>query len=164
MFPSRIVGGYYGRQLHTSVSFIYLKGRSGNGATLGTLTDQIDRLKAAASITLTSLLDSHTPSGSLDRSTNTNSAATLSLSLLAISLTKPTPTSQQPETHNAPETRLFSSPKDSITSICTSISTYKSHKKAEPLRSNSDSLWKIPMILSLTSQGECFLTASIGQV
>ena len=44
MIRGGIVGGYYGRK-HEPVSFIYLKGRSGNGAILGTLTDQTDRLE-----------------------------------------------------------------------------------------------------------------------
>ena len=45
MIRGGIVGGHYGKKIHAPVSFIYLKGRSGNGAILGTLTDQTARLE-----------------------------------------------------------------------------------------------------------------------
>lgn len=45
MIRGGIVGGLYGRQQHEPVSFIYLKGRSGNGANIGMLTEQTQRLK-----------------------------------------------------------------------------------------------------------------------
>ena len=93
---------------------------------------------AAASITQTSLPDNPMPSASLVKSTKTNSAGTASHS--QISAMNPTPIYSSQQTHNAPEKRSYSSPKDSTISTCISTSTYRVHKKPEPSKSSSDKL------------------------